>query len=149
MSKPNYLLNSDGMVVIVMVALILVLMLISSLALVRYSGLDLLISGNQRTYKQDFYAADSGIDLILAKPSLALADSKVMTADGYTLPSSALPTSSILSGTEVTTRLVRQANPPVGMGYSVNDLKCNYYTIVSRKNDQRIQAGAWKIFPRN
>jgi len=149
MSKPNPIKSSDGMVIIVMVALILVLMLISSLALVRYSGIDLLISGNQRTYKQDFYSADSGVDIILAKPSLALAAPSVTLANGYTLPQSALPDSPLLLGTKITTKFIRQSNPPIGRGYSVNDNKCNYYTIVSRKNDQQIQVGAWKVFPKS
>ena len=137
---PKPLENSDGMIVLVLVA-----MVISGVALMRYANLETRMAGNQRHYKQNFFAADSGVEFVFARPAAALAPVGAEIGNNYTMPSTSLP--DFLQDASVTTTLTRQANPPVGLGYSVTDFRARYYQVDSVRGDQRVQAGAWKVFP--
>ena len=145
MNRPYLMNNSDGMIVLVLVAIMLVATVISGVALMRYANLETRMAGNQRHYKQSFFAADSGIELVFARPATALGPVGAEVGNDYTLPQTSLP--DFLQGASITAKLVRQSNPPIGTGYSVNNFKSRYYEVTSIHGDQRIQAGAWKVFP--
>lgn len=142
---PKPLDNSDGMIVLVLVSIMLVAMVISGVALMRYANLETRMAGNQRHYKQNFFTADSGVEFVFSRPATALAPVGAEIGNSYTMPQTSLP--DFLQATTVTTTLKRQSNPPVGLGYSVTDFKARYYEVSSVRADQRIQAGAWKVFP--
>lgn len=137
--------NEDGMVMI-LVLLVLVSVIIMGVQVMQTSTTETRIAGNEREYKQDFYAADSAVDYALENYGDALKAVKVTVGNEYQYNTDAFP--DLIKANTLGLSLTGIQNPPIGSGFSVDDFRCRYYTMQSGRGQQTIEAGAWKPFPK-
>jgi Tfp pilus assembly protein PilX len=137
--------NNEG-VVLVMVLLVLIATIIIAVFVTRSSTTETKIAGNERIYKQNYYAAESGADYAMANNSPALAWLGINVGSTYQYATTTLPTT--ISNTAVTVRLTSITKPKPGTGFSVNDFRFRNYQIVSTDSGQAVEIGAWKAFPK-
>ena len=148
MNKPMPNINDNrGVMVLVLVIIMLVATVIAGVSLMQFTTVETSIVGNQRQFKQDFYAADGGIEFVMARPATALAPIGDQINSSYTYTDTDLP--DIIDGSNVIVTLSRRTNPPVDLGYSVTDFTARHYTINARRNQQALRVGSWKAFPKN
>ncbi len=138
--------NQDGMMVLMMVTIMLVAVVITGVVLMKTATLDTKIVGNQRVYKQDFYAIDSGLEQVYANPSDPLSSIGIDLNATYTYLAADLP--DILQGVTISVDLEAITNPPIGSGYSVTDFRARHYMIDSSKGSMQVRSGSYKIFPK-
>lgn len=145
--KKDIVEANDG-VVLVMVLIVLVAAIIMGIMLSRTSFFEAKIAGNQRLYKNDFYAAEGANDFIISDFDRIMS---VLAAPSQGVPlnlSSNLPAASPISGATVTLTFDHTGIPPVKSKTSVVNTYANFYLIDSALNQQSIRVGVWKAFPK-
>ncbi len=138
-------IKEQGMVLVI-VLLLLMLTTIIGISVLYSSVTEAKIVGNERTYNQDFYIAESGIEYGLANSAIAMTSIGLTINGKYDYLTSSLP--SFLSDTDISIKLTNITKPPVGSGYSTDNFNANYYHAASSKANQDIEVGIWKAFPK-
>lgn len=144
--KHDILAKDEG-VVLVMVLIVLVATIIMGIMLSRSSFFEAKIAGNQRTMKNDFYAAEGAGDYIVSEFDSIMSSTGLNLNANYSLTNKLPSSVSSLSDATITIQLTKKnATPPIGSGMGVGSTSCNYYIITTTSNTQSITMGVWKAF---
>lgn len=142
------IVKTEEGVVLVMVLIVLVATIIMGIMLTRSSFFETKISGNQRSYKNAFYATEGASDYLISDFDRIM-NPIASPAQGVPLNlTSTLPTANPISGATLTLTFDRSGVPPVGSGTSAANTFANYYLIDSNLDQQNIRVGIWKAFPK-
>jgi len=132
-----------------MVLLVLIATILLGIAVSRSAFFESKIAGNQRAYQNDFYTAEGASDYVVSEFDDIMSELSAPSLNSPVSLASVLPTTSPIKGvSSATITLVRSGNPPVGSGTSAANAYANYYVIQTTRNNQTIQVGVWKAFPK-
>lgn len=138
--------NRERGVVLVMVLIVLVALMLIGIGVMRTTGIETRIAGNELRYQDDFYKADGASDYVVAEFDNLMYDKSMSAGDQVNL-NSALPSGSAIAAANVNISLVRTGVPPVGSGTSAAYTSTNYYRLAAINNQQTVQVGLWKSYP--
>lgn len=139
--------RDEGGTVLVMVLLFLLATIIIGITLMKSTIVETRIVANQREYNQDFYHAESAAEIILPQFD-DIVSSMPWTIGTRVDVSGNMPAGSPLAGADVGMTLLRTGNPPVGSGTSAAKTTAYYYRVDATVNDQTVEMGFWKAFPK-
>lgn len=139
--------DREGMV-LVLVLIVLVAAIITGVTIMRSSGLEARIAGNEREYTITFNNLESATSYALIMNTSALAAVATSTGKSYTLPDANLPANLRDAGISVTVTLDRIGKPPKGTGNDPED-RARFYSIdaTDAGGNVRLEVGAYKVFP--
>jgi hypothetical protein len=133
--------------VLVMVLLFMLATIVIGITLMKSAIVETKIVTNQREYNQDFYYAESAAEIIL--PQFDDIVSAIPWTAGTSVDvSDKMPAGSPLEDAAVSMTLLRTGNPPVGSGTSAAKTTAYYYRVEATVNDQTVEMGFWKAFPK-
>ena len=138
--------DNHGMV-LVMVLLFMLSTVLIGITLMRSTILETKIVTNEKEYNQDFYFAESAAELIIPQFD-SIVSATTWDVDNRANVSSRMPSGSNVDGANVGMTLKRVGNPPVGSGSSATKTSALYYRVDSAINNQTVEIGVWKAFPK-
>ncbi len=136
--------NRESGVVLVMVLIVLVALMLIGIGVMRTTGIENLIAGNELRYQRDFYTAEGASDYTVAKFD-DLMYTKALSVGGQT--DLGMPAGSAIEDADVVVKLERTGAPPLGSGTSAAYTSTNYYRVTSTFRDQTVEVGLWKSYP--
>jgi len=148
--KVSLLKNNSGMV-LALVLIVMVATIIVGVTLISNSTVETKIVGNERAYNQNFLSAESAAEYVIPMFD-AVASANIWNVDNVRDISAQLQTPTtpaIIAGATVEMTLRRTGTPPVGSGTSAANSEAYYFRIRSVSNDQDVETGVWKAFPKS
>jgi Tfp pilus assembly protein PilX len=134
--------------VLVMVLLFMLATIIIGITLMKSTIVETKIVTNQKDYNQAFYRAESAAEIILPQFD-DIVGAQAWTVGTAVNVSDRMPSGSPLAGAAVNMTLLRTGNPPVGSGTSASKTTAYYYRVQATVNNQTIEMGFWKAFPKS
>lgn len=141
------LLDNESGAVLVMVLIMLVATAIIGMVAMRTTLIETKIAGNERTYQQSFYVADSSNECTIERFD-AIVSGLSLQKDIPEDISDAVNEVNPLNDASTTITYTRQGTPPVSSGTSAANTYANFYTIRSTINGETVTHGVWKAFPK-
>lgn len=133
--------------VLVLVLLFMLATIVVGITLMRATIVETKIVINQRAFNQDFYLAESAAEIILPQfDDIVSAQAWVQGTEVDV--SGSMPVGSPLEGAAVKMTLQRTGNPPMGSGTSAAKTTAYYYKVEATVEDQTVEMGFWKAFPK-
>lgn len=139
--------NDNSGMVLVMVLLFMLATILIGITLMRSSIIETRIVTNEKEHNQDFYFVESAAEIILPQFD-DIVSATAWVVDNRVDVSARMPAGSELVGANVGITLRRTGNPPVGSGFSAAKTTAYYYRVDATLNDQRVEMGLWKAFPK-
>ncbi len=140
-------MNNRGMA-LVMVLIVLVATTIIGVFGMRTATLETKITGNERAYKQSFYAAEGAGEFFITQFDNIMTQNAINLNQTLDL-SDSLPGGLPISVAGLTITLSTTGMPPIGSGTSVSQTQTNYYRISTSIDNHNVVVGVWKSFPTN
>ena len=138
--------NRERGVVLVMVLIVLVALMLIGVGVMRTTGIENRIAGNELRYQRDFYTAEGASDYVVAEFDELMYNHNLDKGQSVALTDQ-LPTNTAIRDATVKIELKNVGAPPVGSGSSAAYATTNYYTLESKRHEQLVEVGLWRSFP--
>lgn len=139
--------RDEGGAVLVMVLLFMLASIVIGVTLLKSTIVETKIVTNEKEYNQDFYHAESAAEIVLPQFD------EIVSAQEWTVGtevdiSDKMPAGSPLDEADVKMTLVKTGNPPAESGTSAAKTTAYYYKVEATVNEQTVEMGFWKAFPK-
>ncbi len=133
--------------VLIMVLLFMLSAIMIGMVLMKSTIIETKIVANERLYNQGFYNVESAAEFILPQFD-DIVSAQTWDIDTRVDVSDKMPAGSSLDGADVGMTLVKTGAPPVGSGSSATKTTAYYFRIDANLNNQSVEMGRWKAFPK-
>lgn len=142
----NMVLDDKRGTVLIMVLMFMLSAIMIGMVLMKSTIIETKIVANERLYNQAFYNVESAAEFILPQFD-DIVSAQTWVVDTRVPVSDKMPNDT-LKNADVGMTLVRTGAPPVGSGSSATKTTAYYFRIDATLNNQSVEMGRWKAFPK-